>query len=56
MIHIAEEMPERMIAEGTNRLLSVDEGYLSKRNTVSDYGFIAIADQCAEEVVSSFNK
>jgi hypothetical protein len=36
MIHIAEEMPERVIAEGANRLLSVDEGYLSKRNTVSD--------------------
>lgn len=36
MIHIAEETPERVIAEGTNRLLSVDEGYLSKRNKVND--------------------
>ena len=42
-------LPERVIAEDTNRLLSVDAGYLSKGNKVGASSLVTIADKCAEE-------
>ena len=49
MIHIVKDMPERVITEDENRLLSVDAGYLSKGNKVGASSLVTIADKCAEE-------